>query len=153
MVVAKKPTAKQIAARKLFAQRAKAGTLRTGVRKRAKNPARGGNDAIHIDIDSHNTRGKHVRAKNPVNRGEYLAVMVNAGNSANGNARRGWVVVRIQGGEAEKVTFVDHGYSGEGALREYARDTGKEWPMAQIGEFPISSATYKDLKKSGVSYG
>jgi hypothetical protein len=62
-------TAKQIAARKLFAQRAKAGTLRTGVRKRAKNPSRGGNDAIHIDIDSHNTKGRNVRAKNPLKPG------------------------------------------------------------------------------------
>lgn len=56
-------TAKQIAARKLFAQRAKAWTLRK--KSRAENPARGDNDAIHIDIDSHNTRGKNVRAKNP----------------------------------------------------------------------------------------
>ena len=51
-------TAKQIAARKLFAQRAKAGAFKRKARK--KNA-----DAVHIDIASHNTGGRNVRAKNP----------------------------------------------------------------------------------------
>jgi hypothetical protein len=45
---------------------------------RRKNPSRGGNDAIHIDIDSHNTRGKNVRAKNPVKSEKLYTVHVSS---------------------------------------------------------------------------
>lgn len=118
-------------------------------------------DDIHIDIGSHNTSGRGNRAKNPrPNRAKnptphaaILAILLNAGNDRAGNPRRGWIVVRISGSDVEELAFVDHGYSGEGALKEYARESGKSWPIAQVGEFEISLAMYKSLKKSGVSYG
>lgn len=90
---------------------------------------------------------------NPSGSSALLAILVNAGNDRNGNARRGWIIVRVDGSNAEKVGFVDHGYSGTGALRMYEKERGILDPIAQVGEFPIPTATYRELKRDGVSYG
>ena len=45
---------------------------------------------------------------------QMIAVFLDAGRDKNGNPRRGWLIVDVQG---NSVDWVEYGYEGTGALR------------------------------------
>jgi len=135
----KKPSPAQVAARKRFAEMARAGVFakRAGALvkraakavKRAVNPAR---------------RAAPTRKSNPVPLNQLFGVKLNAGNDRNGNPRRGWIVCEILDGvEARPVGFVDEGFDGASAL---ARAYGD---IPSVGVFDVSPKDYAHMKKQG----
>ncbi len=126
-----------------------------------KNPATrkpGTVAAINRQIDAINRRGKNPArtatlvarkpaAKRSTNPPPKFGVRVNAGNDRSGNPRRGWIVCELTPEKINVLEFVDHGYTGARALRDRHGD------IPTMGEFAISAAEYKDLKRSGWSDG
>lgn len=49
-----------------------------------------------------------------------IALYLCATNDRNGNPRRGWAILRPDGRWTTFLAYVDEGYSGRGALKEYA---------------------------------
>lgn len=71
----------------------------------------------------------------------WTAVKVNAGHSATGNPRRGWVIIDHRTGDM--LDFVDEGYLGRAALT-------RTYPEAVEGpELTVTPLQYREL----VSFG
>lgn len=58
-----------------------------------------------------------------------LAIYINAGNTKNGNPRRGWIIANSDG---EFIDFVDEGYEGTGALKTSAYSTAAPTPAIMV---------------------
>ena len=130
----KTPSAAQLAARKLFAQRARAGTLAKPARKTTprKPAARRSNPA------------KPPRAF-AGSSSQLIGIKFNAGNDRNGNPRRGWLVVEIiDGADMRPVGFVVDDYSG---IRALVEEFGIDVPS--IGVFDLAPKQYAEWKKLG----
>ena len=56
--------------------------------------------------------------------GPYLAQPVNAGNSANGAPRRGWIVYAVAGEYAHVVAFLDEGFEGNAPVVRFRKEYG-----------------------------
>lgn len=68
-------------------------------------------DSIHIDIDSYNTKGRNVRAKNPIET-EPLNVPAYAARD-NGNGKRLWYVEDVPRGSRGGVHAIDWSYTDD----------------------------------------
>lgn len=68
-------------------------------------------DSIHIDIDSHNTKGRNVRAKNPIETAP-LNVPAYAARD-NGNGKRLWYVEDVPRGSRGGVHAMDWSYTDD----------------------------------------
>lgn len=155
----KKPTAAQLRARKLFAERARAGTL-----KRRKNPAAkkvirraGVSKTAYVKRPSQATRAaptkRLVARRRKVTSGRapagyfpnphpHFGIKVNGGNDRNGNPRRGWIVVEIHGENCDVHDFVTEGYRGPAALE----DAGYH-KLPTIGVFNVTAREFAAFEK------
>jgi hypothetical protein len=80
------------------------------------------------------------------------AIKINAKNDANGNPRRGWVILRTEehgsgGSSSEIVDFVDEGYEGTGALDR----AGYPRRVADCPEFLVTPNEYREMLKRSIS--
>lgn len=73
-----------------------------------------------------------------------LAIHINAGNSKNGNPRRGWIIADDSG---SFVDFVDEGYYGKDALRTspYANVVSTQQTL------DVAPGVYRDLLRQSHS--
>ncbi len=67
-----------------------------------------------------------------------ITVKVNAGHDANGNPRRGWIVLQCRTGDM--IDFIDEGYEGRSALKNHEQ-------AARGPEIDVTPKTYRELKK------
>ena len=69
------------------------------------------------------------------------SIKINAGNDANGNPRRGWVILNTAEGYTAVIDFCDEGYDGPAAVtsRGYARH------LAEAPEFRVPVFEYAKL--------
>ena len=72
-----------------------------------------------------------------------LAIYIDAGNTTNGNPRRGWLITDSDG---QFETFVDEGYEGVGSLRLGGYDR-----LPRTPKIAVTPAVYKDAYNQ--SYG
>lgn len=82
-------------------------------------------------------------SKTPIRKKVY-AVKINAGNDANGNPRRGWLLYSSDG---YLEGFVDEGYSGQGALREAAPN------HVELCHLMVKPGEYREARKDTVYQG
>ena len=66
-----------------------------------------------------------------------IAIYINAGNSTNGNPRRGWIITNNDG---EFIDFVDEDYAGTGALRTSAYPNAVSTPVIKVEPSVYKSA-------------
>jgi hypothetical protein len=81
------------------------------------------------------------------------AIKINAKNDANGNPRRGWVVLRTEehgsgGSGSEIVDFVVEGYEGTGALDR----AGYPRRIANCPELLVVPGEYREMLKWTISF-
>jgi hypothetical protein len=72
----------------------------------------------------------------------FTAVKVNAGNDANGNPRRGWIILETRDGYPVVDRFVDEGYLGARAVTA----AGYPRELADAPELEIAGREYRKLK-------
>jgi hypothetical protein len=75
-----------------------------------------------------------------------LAISINAGNTKNGNPRRGWIIANNEG---EFVDFIDEGYQGLGALKlsPYANAVPTPTIMVEASVYKVAYAqAYGSIK-------
>jgi hypothetical protein len=72
-----------------------------------------------------------------------IAIYINAGNSSNGNPRRGWIITNSDG---EFVDFIDEGYEGVGALKASAYANA-----ARTSVLMVEPSVYKDAYRQAYS--
>lgn len=151
-VATKKPTPAQVAARKRFAEMARAGVFAKNPAKRKAKPVTRVSQATGAPPTKRLVKRRKKTATapkgffaNPAARENQLfAVKLNAGNDRNGNPRRGWVVCEILDAiDARAIGFVDEEYGGSSALSRAYGD------MPSIGVFDVSPRDYAHMKKQG----
>jgi hypothetical protein len=69
------------------------------------------------------------------------AIKINAGNDANGNPRRGWVILNTAEGYTACVDFCDEGYHGSAAVT----DRGYPRSLAEAPEFNVPVSEYRQM--------
>jgi hypothetical protein len=69
------------------------------------------------------------------------AIKINAKNDANGNPRRGWVILNTAEGYTACVDFVDEGYEGSQAVVK----AGYPRSLAEAPEFLVPYSEYRQM--------
>ena len=86
---------------------------------------------------------KPKRKANPVKKStkSYIVQKLHAANNLNGNSQRGWLIWFNDG---TPIDFVDEGYRGDGALKDYLGSN----PYVDLGSISVTSAVYNMAKKT-----
>ena len=75
-----------------------------------------------------------------------IAQKIHAPNTPSGNPNRGWLIYDVQEGDDFPVTvgFVDEGYKGSAALREFDKA-----PIVELPVIHVAARVVNDARKHG----